>query len=73
MPGRDRAGPTGHRPGTDSAVRQVPQGAGVSRSYTGEPDGIRICPRCEHQVTHARGGPCIRRSCPKCGAPMTRQ
>lgn len=73
MPGRDGTGLTGQGPGTGRGFGRDQGRGGMSDPYAAGPGGICICPRCGHQVAHTHGRPCIQRSCPKCGAPMTRQ
>ena len=34
--------------------------------------GSCACPTCGVRVPHERGNPCFKRTCPKCGAKMTR-
>jgi primosomal protein N' (replication factor Y) len=31
-----------------------------------------VCPKCGHTESHGRGDPCFQKTCPKCGAKMTR-
>lgn len=75
MPRRDGTGPGGQGVGTS---RGKGRGQGQSWGRMGGPfgagpGGICICPRCGHQVAHVAGQPCTQRSCPNCGADMTRQ
>jgi len=56
-PGAQRGGGLGRRGG--------PAAAGVG--------GSCVCPSCGHAEAHARGVPCNRQKCPKCGVAMTRQ
>jgi predicted Fe-Mo cluster-binding NifX family protein len=37
------------------------------------PDGQCVCPQCGHREPHQRGVPCFERTCPQCGAKMTRE
>jgi len=37
------------------------------------PGGNCVCPACGTKVEHQRGIPCNQMTCPKCGAPMTRE
>ena len=34
--------------------------------------GSCVCPACGARIPHQRGTPCYKRTCPKCGAKMTR-
>ncbi|MDD8016137.1 MAG: hypothetical protein PHX45_10635 [Acidobacteriota bacterium] len=34
--------------------------------------GSCVCPSCGNRIPHSLGVPCVRVSCPKCGAKMTR-
>jgi len=36
------------------------------------PGGECVCPDCGYKESHARGQPCYQKTCPKCGAKMTR-
>ena len=36
------------------------------------PGGECVCPNCGYRVSHSRGEPCYNKTCPKCGAKMTR-
>jgi uncharacterized protein len=36
------------------------------------PGGYCTCPKCGNKVEHARGTPCNKQVCPKCGSVMTR-
>lgn len=54
-----------------------PQGGEQGRGRMGGPSaagpgGVCVCPKCGHKEPHAAGQPCSRKSCPKCGAAMTR-
>jgi uncharacterized protein len=57
MPGRDGRGPIGH---------------GRHRGFGQSSEGECRCPNCGHREPHQIAVPCYSRSCPKCGAPMTR-
>jgi hypothetical protein len=46
------------------------RGGGGGRGFG--PGGTCVCPSCGTRVAHKRGKPCYQRSCPKCGAKMTR-
>ena len=35
--------------------------------------GFCVCPNCGEKTPHEAGHPCLKVSCPKCGAPMTRE
>jgi len=73
MPRGDGTGPTGQGPGTGRGQGQG-QGRGrMGGPFAAGPSGMCICPSCGHKVAHVRGQPCTARSCPKCGAAMTRQ
>lgn len=37
------------------------------------PQGMCVCPECGKEVPHKRGVPCYEKTCPKCGAKMTRK
>jgi len=37
------------------------------------PSGNCVCPSCGYKTGHIRGSPCNTRTCPKCGARMTRE
>jgi predicted Fe-Mo cluster-binding NifX family protein len=39
----------------------------------GGPGGFCRCPQCGHREEHKRGVPCMERTCPKCGVPLTRE
>ncbi len=77
MPKRDGTGPTGQSPGTGRGLgRTQSQGQGrdgMGGPFSADAGGICICPRCGHKAAHVTGQPCIHRSCPRCGAPMTKQ
>lgn len=36
------------------------------------PGGSCVCTSCGYKAKHTRGSPCMNRTCPKCGSPMTR-
>jgi hypothetical protein len=40
--------------------------------FAAGPGGNCLCLSCGRQVPHAAGQPCNQRSCPECGATMTR-
>jgi len=52
------------------------QGQGGGRGRQGGrgmgPGGYCVCPSCGTKAPHQRGIPCYQRTCPKCGAKMTR-
>ena len=35
--------------------------------------GLCICPKCDEEIPHSRGKPCMEERCPKCGAKMVRK
>jgi hypothetical protein len=37
------------------------------------PSGYCVCPQCGHKAPHVHGQPCNQRTCPQCGAMMTRE
>ena len=37
------------------------------------PQGMCVCPECGEEVPHERGVPCFEKTCPNCGAKMTRK
>jgi len=37
------------------------------------PGGYCVCPKCGYKQQHSRLSPCNQRTCPKCGARMTKQ
>ena len=41
--------------------------------FAAGPGGDCICPECGHKVPHVAGQPCNQKTCPKCGATMTRE
>ncbi|MBN1365003.1 MAG: hypothetical protein JW976_09390 [Syntrophaceae bacterium] len=41
--------------------------------FAAGPGGYCMCPQCGHREVHARGVPCMRIKCPKCGSSMTRE
>jgi hypothetical protein len=41
--------------------------------FTAGPGGNCLCLSCGRQVPHVAGQPCNQRSCPECGATMTRE
>ena len=45
------------------------EGRGLGAGQTGS----CICPQCGQKEVHQRGVPCFERTCPKCGAAMTRE
>ena len=45
------------------------QGIGGERQGDGGTDTC-ICPKCQEEVAHDRGTPCLEMKCPKCGTPM---
>jgi len=54
------------------------QGMGINRNPQGDkpgsgPSGSCICPSCGYKTSHIRARPCNQRTCPKCGARMTRE
>lgn len=74
MPRGDGTVPTGQGPGTG---RGGGQGDGRGR-MGGNKAGAGLggecyCPMCGATATHQRGVPCNTRTCPKCGARMTRK
>lgn len=54
-------GPGGRRPGRMGG----PLAAG--------PSGYCVCPQCGHREPHARGLPCVERTCPNCGTALMRE
>jgi len=52
------------------------QGRGGGRGRMGGrslgPGGYCVCPSCGARVDHQQGVPCYQRTCPRCGAKMTR-
>jgi predicted DNA-binding protein (UPF0251 family) len=61
MPRRDGTGPAGRQYG------------GRGRQGLGFQPGTCRCPSCGHETPHARGQPCNRTPCPKCGQHMARK
>jgi len=47
------------------------QGGGRGGNLAG-PGGYCVCPSCGYKEPHTRGTPCMNKTCPKCGAKMTR-
>ena len=71
----DGTGPLGQGPGTG---RNAGSGQGQNRGKMGGPlaagpGGLCECQFCGTTVSHVAGQPCNQRSCPKCGAIMTRK
>ncbi|MBN2016975.1 MAG: hypothetical protein JW794_02395 [Candidatus Cloacimonetes bacterium] len=48
------------------------QGRGQGGNYPG-PGGSCVCPSCGFKEPHVQGVPCMNKTCPKCGAKMTRE
>jgi len=53
--------------GRNRMGRRGGQGQGGGPHSAG-PNGVCVCPKCGHTVSHSTGTPCNKRSCPKCGA-----
>ncbi len=67
MPGKDGIGPVGNGPG-------VGRGRGRNRGGGNSgPEGTCKCPKCEHEIPHKPGVPCIEMKCEKCGTSMVRK
>lgn len=64
MPRGDGTGPRGLGRGFGRGRMGGPFSAG--------PGGACVCPACGYEKSHARGQPCNRTKCPKCGTLMTR-
>ncbi len=48
-------------------------GRGRGGGFGAGPEGNCVCPQCGYKTAHERGNPCYKRTCPKCGAKMTRE
>ncbi|OPX27232.1 MAG: hypothetical protein B1H05_01010 [Candidatus Cloacimonas sp. 4484_140] len=48
------------------------QGRGQGGNFPG-PGGYCVCPSCGYKEAHVQGVPCLNKTCPKCGAKMTRE
>ena len=48
------------------------QGRGQGGNFAG-PGGYCVCPSCGYKEAHVQGTPCLNKTCPKCGAKMTRE
>jgi hypothetical protein len=72
MPRRDGTGPQGLG---RAAGRRMGGGRGQGRrgGFGLGPGGACICPECGTKITHEIGIPCFKKTCPKCGAGMTRE
>ncbi|OQY06656.1 MAG: hypothetical protein B6I25_03425 [Planctomycetales bacterium 4572_13] len=72
MPRGDGTGPSGQGPGTGRGQGQS-QGRGkMGGPLAAGPGGNCVCPNCGATVAHVVRQPCNTRSCPQCGAKMTR-
>jgi len=48
------------------------KGQGMGGNFEGA-GGYCICPSCGYKEPHLQGDPCMNKTCPKCGAKMTRE
>lgn len=48
------------------------QGKGQGGNASGA-GGECVCPDCGATAPHERGIPCMQKTCPRCGSPMTRK
>lgn len=71
MGGGGRGGGTGMGGGGQGGGRRRAGRQGGPKAAG--PGGSCVCPRCEYREPHERGTPCMKRKCPKCGVPLTRE
>lgn len=45
----------------------------TERRHTMGSGGCCICPRCDTEIAHTRGTPCMEEHCPECNAKMVRK
>jgi predicted DNA-binding protein (UPF0251 family) len=81
MPGGDGTGPLGQGPmggqgrgAGQGAGRGQGRGMGMGAGRGGGFGGPATCkcPKCGKEVPHLRGQPCVKQTCPDCGAMMVR-
>jgi len=58
--------------GGNYELKEKMAGRGRQGGFGLGPGGDCVCPECGHKTAHARGQPCYQKTCPKCGAKMTR-
>ena len=73
MPNGDGTGPQSGAGRGQGFGAQNGQGRGLGRGPGAGPTGTCVCPKCGYEEPHTRGNPCFKRTCPKCGATMTRK
>ncbi|RLB64302.1 MAG: hypothetical protein DRI90_04925 [Deltaproteobacteria bacterium] len=66
MPARDGNGPVGGARGRGRRHRR-------RRHRDADQDGQCVCPECDYEMSHHRGASCAHRTCPRCGAALTRE
>ena len=74
MPRGNGTGPAGQGQGSGQGMGRGrgPQKGRMGGPFAAGPGGNCVCPTCGTTIPHAAGQPCNSRSCPKCGAQMTR-
>jgi hypothetical protein len=66
----------GTETGGQGSEKGRPRGPGRGRMggpFAAGPGGDCLCLSCGRKVPHVAGQPCNQRSCPECGATMTRE
>ena len=73
MPRGNGTGPVGRGRGAGRGTGRG-QGRGpMGGPFAAGPGGSCFCPNCGHTAPHIAGQPCNQKTCPECGATMTRQ